>query len=252
MKVPEALVRAAAVAVFVCWTPTVHAGTPPRLPITDWAVPEGWSVPGGYDYTRATLPMSITRLAQPTGDQVGPGAFYSTQFWFKGGGGGYIGLQNIGDKRVALFSIWDTLAVSCSNAAPGAKCNPFQEDGRGFQTSIPFAFVEGRTYLLKVSYGAANFDGTWWNGDVVDQATGATSRIGSMKVPLAWGGLQAAAIQWIEWVGNAGNCEQIPQTNVWWGPPLFDNDRLGLHHRAAYPKNSVVHLENPCPARVIE
>ena len=81
--------------------------------------------------------------------------FWAHQFQLVDGEGGYLGLQTKGNRadgslgKMAIFSIWD--AVEAEGAGPGGfGCVRFGGEGTGWSCRIPYHWVAGHAYRLRV------------------------------------------------------------------------------------------------------
>jgi hypothetical protein len=132
------------------------------------------------------------------------GYFWAHQFALRDSGdpaiGGYVGLQANGSyppgrpTKVAVFSIWNALDAR----GPGV-AQPFGGEGTGYQTLIPWSWVAGRRYHLRI--GALDTDPRgdhWWVANVRDVATGSEAEIGRILVPATWNKLDTSSVAWTE------------------------------------------------------
>lgn len=161
-------------------------------------------------------------------ESVAPNApyFWSHQFGFEGGDGGYIGLQSNGSRvngtvgKTAVFSIFSSGIAGL----PASSCSVEQAGFDGYNTSgtscrIPFEWSAGTPYVLKVSRLAQDSTGSWWVGTINGQ------EIARIKVPLAWSGLRSSSIMWTEYFGaRPNNCKDIPYSRVRFSQPIANGN----------------------------
>ncbi|MCA9773474.1 MAG: DUF3472 domain-containing protein [Myxococcales bacterium] len=144
--------------------------------------------------------------------------FWSHQFHFQGGDGGYIGLQTSGNiggvpvGKMALVSIWQALGGLAGS--PGSVCQTFGGEGTGWSCRIPYDWQEGRTYRLRLwEYCCAETPGAaeWWTGSVTDLTTGVETILGRIQVPGGWDWIDGVnSGTWVEYYGSVPTCDDIP------------------------------------------
>lgn len=182
----------------------------PHQTYTNW----NWSPPAeGFNSLKHQLTI----------DAVTPNApyFWSHQFQFIGGDGGYIGLQSQGNRvngsvgKTAIFSVF-----GAGLAATPGNCVVEQAGFDGYNTSgsscrIPYEWVQGRAYRLRTVKQTADSSGTWWAGYVQDTSTGAETLIGQIKLPPSWKGHGAWSVMWTEYFGaKPATCADLPYSKV--------------------------------------
>jgi hypothetical protein len=203
----------------------------------------GWSYPG----TPGTLETDLKFLADP-----GPNTkwFLSHQFVLEDANagystGGYIGMQtniqNINAKGV-MFSIWN---ATSAKPASGATCQPFSGEGVGMQCYLPYSWVAGKTYRLRV----VNDRSSAYSAYVIDTstATPTVTYIGQIQAPTAAVNLGRNSVQWAEYYApTPANCADFPYVKAQWSRPKGDGGSiLGekpaiQYAEAAYCKNTAV------------
>lgn len=139
----------------------------------------------------------------------------------------YIGFQhnfqNTG-RRSALFSIWDATGAT---AGTGGICQPFGGEGVGQQCFIPYDWVAGKSYRVRVVHDS----GVNFSGYVIDLSTTPPTEtlIGQIQAPAqnlaktsgSPVGVGGDMSQWVEWFGSQpGGCANIPYTKVIRGQPF--------------------------------
>lgn len=183
-------------------------------PYTTWDWPDA-----GYTDTEERL--TISRKTTPDAH-----LFWAHQFGFVNGDGGYIGLQegsNTGTK-IALFSIWS------ANGTRGRNCGTFSGEGTGRTCRIdPYNWKPGRTYELEVHQDISDTKGTWWTATVLDTVTGVQKTVGSIRVPLTWGGIQG----WVSWTEDfyiigLTQCSDLPHSQVVWQYPTAEHGTVTI------------------------
>ena len=179
--------------------------------------------------------------------------FWAHQFQLVDGEGGYLGLQTKGNRadgslgKMAIFSIWD--AVEAEGAGPGGfGCVRFGGEGTGWSCRIPYPWVAGQAYRLRVWTGG----GGWWAATVTDERSGAVSPIGRIRVPGEWGRLASWSVMWTEYYGRPlRRCTQLAHSRAIFGTPMADADDEG--RRLVVPDRRHDHLsDGTCPASVEE
>eukprot|EP01084_Bolivina_argentea_P158221 275646_1 len=144
------------------------------------------------------------------------GLFMSHQFFFKGGNGGYFGIQTgapggpydaplktqrnrkyissfptnrtgpLIDGKVSIFSIWD--AVNCETSAgkntPNIECYKFGGEGSGWSIHMKFNWTVSK-YEFKLSKGTK---ANWWMTNVfINDNINNPIYMGQIEVPSSWG-----------------------------------------------------------------
>jgi hypothetical protein len=191
-----------------------YAATPQGT-YTNW----NWSPPAeGYNSLEHALTVEAVTTDAPY--------FWSHQYQFVGGDGGYIGLQSHGSRvngtvgKTAVFSIFS----AGIEATPGA-CQVQQASfdggtGAGSSCRIPYEWVIGHTYQMRTARMGADATGTWWGGWVKDTSTGVETFIAQIKVPLAWKGIGAWSVMWTEYFGaQPSSCDLLPYSRVRFNQP---------------------------------
>ncbi len=154
--------------------------------------------------------------------EVDPGPrtpwFWAHQFRLVGGDGGYLGLQTWGNltdrrlERIAIFSIWNGLA------AEGESPVRFGGEGTGWSCRIPYPWVAGRSYRLRV----ATDERAWWSASVTDEGSGVTRLIGRIRVDEAVTGLDRWSVMWTEHYGPIARCADLSHSRVVFTTPTAD------------------------------
>ena len=179
-----------------------------------WLAAKGSGPTSGFTSLEHSLTIESVAVNAPY--------FWSHQFGFEGGDGGYIGLQSNGRRvngtigKTAVFSIFSSGIAGL----PAASCSVEQAGFDGYNKSgtscrIPFEWSVGSTYNLKVALLAQDNSGSWWAGTINGQ------EIARIRVPRAWHGLRPSSIMWTEYFGPKPNtCKDIPYSRVRFSQPV--------------------------------
>ncbi len=157
----------------------------------------------------------------PMSDPSPQGFYWATDFTFKWSGQkdknanhspGYVGLQtsrSMLGKKAAVFSIWHAKSGSSTGLA-----KPFDHEGSGYQTMIPYDWKVGQEYKFKLRYiGQNGAKDRVWTATVHDVSQNVTQTIGTINVPQTWGGLNSHTGSWTEYfAGTITTCDTIPYT----------------------------------------
>jgi hypothetical protein len=176
--------------------------------------------------------------------------FWAHQFQLDGGEGGYLGLQTKGNRadgslgKMAIFSIWD--AVEAEGAGPeGSGAVRFGGEGTGWSCRIPYRWVAGDTYRLRVWTEG----GGWWSATVADEGSGQAHAIGRIRVPGDWGRLGSWSVMWTEYYGPPlRRCTDLAHSCAVFGTPTAEDGT-----RMVVPDRHHHHLsDGQCAASVEE
>jgi len=106
-------------------------------------------------------------------------SFFTLNWDFVAGDGGYIGLQsNEAGAGNARFSLWN------ATAARGAGCRRFDGEGEGMTCEAPVAAAPDAVYRVFLRRGEADRQGQWWIGSL-ETPDGARQDIGALRVARA-------------------------------------------------------------------
>lgn len=182
--------------------------------------------PNGYYNIDTHLAVFVHEGAQTAG------YFWSQQFLFTNGDGGYMGLQTNGRdndgnrlQRSAVFSMFDNKAAVARGVTPGdtSRCKGFKTaggDGTFVSCIVPFNWIEGKEYRLRIWWlGEPSPTTRRWGGWVQDVTSGAETFIGSIDVPIQWNWLGTYANAFTEYFGpgdQIADCAVIPYTFARW------------------------------------
>jgi len=175
-----------------------------------------------------TAPDGFTAFEHVLTTETDPGPrssfFWAHQFQLVGGDGGYLGLQTRGDRgdgtweKIAIFSIWEALE------ADGRATYNFDGEGVGWSCHIPYPWVAGRAYRLRVQTDEPG----WWDASVVDEESGVVARIGRIRVGPACRGLGQWSVMWTEYYGGPIRaCSDLPHSSVIFSTPSADDGSVG-------------------------
>jgi hypothetical protein len=154
---------------------------------------------------------------------------------------GYMGLQLVGEKRKAIFSIWDVR----ENAGTAIKssltpwCDRFSGEGTGARCIISYPWVEGRTYKLKIRSLGVDDMGEQWIGTILDSETLEETTIGIVQTKSVgnyqgYGHLTGKAVTFLEYFGKANTCDRQPYSKVVWRGPLANSGLVTANKAASY------------------
>lgn len=110
---------------------------------------------------------------------ISDGIYAAFDFTFENGRDGYIGTQIFNDRKLAVFSIWDSSGTTQDSNPAVAWCNRFGHEGSGSQCIIDYPWVTGREYKLVVKRTATDGTTDKWEGSITDTVTNQTTLIGA-------------------------------------------------------------------------
>lgn len=233
-----------------------------------------------YWYTCAFLPLSMLALLSMIGaagavkmpselvntwysfDQPGPfsnldifvrwenepkvtpsvGVYAGLGFWFQNDVVGYFGTQIDARGKKAIFSIWDT-GTTVITAQPTGNCNRFGNERTGAQCIIPYSWVMGHEYRLRLSHLGRLNSSEQWQTTILDTTTRVEMTIGIIALSDSRGysgyGLinpSTKFVNWIEYYGYGDkSCDALPYAKVAWRGPYANNDQfMDKHANAAF------------------
>jgi len=168
----------------------------------------------GYIY-----PAFFFVFQQPARPVAVPGGFKQAQ--------GYMGIQLVGDKKKAIFSIWDIRedAGTAQKSPLTPWCDRFSGEGTGSKCVIAYPWVEGRTYKLKVRSFGVDESGELWIGTILDSKTSLETTIGVIHAKTVgsysgYGHLTGQSVTFLEYFGKANTCDNQPYSKVSWSGPF--------------------------------
>ena len=168
------------------------------------------------------------------------GVYAGFGFWFQNGVVGYFGTQVDSQGKKAIFSIWDT-GTATFTARPIGKCMRFGEEGTGAQCIIPYRWIAGHEYRLKLSHGDRVDSAEQWQTTILDVATGVETVIGVIalgdsRTYSGYGQInpQARFVNWLEHYGYGNlSCDTLPYAKVTWRGPYANNEQFTASHATA-------------------
>lgn len=155
------------------------------------------------------------------------GYFWAHQFALQNAPGGYVGLQNQGylfdgtRSKLAIFSVWDAVAAS------GPSCEPFSGEGSGYSCRVPYPWMLGRQYRLRIWAVSEDSEGRWWGAWVQDLTTQQKTYVGQILVPNADAWLDSKSVTWTEYFdGPLQSCGAQPYARARWSEPRANNGAI--------------------------
>ncbi len=129
-----------------------------------------------------------------------------------------MGLQTWGNlderhlDRIAIFSIWDALG------AEGDHVVNFAGEGTGWSCRIPYPWVPGRAYRLRVWTDEPG----WWAASVTDVEADVGRLIGRIRVGDRVTGLGRWSVMWTEYYRPLVRCSDLTHSRVVFRIPTAD------------------------------
>ncbi len=185
------------------------AGVRPQGVYSNWS----WDTPSG-GFTNLSHELTI--------EEVTPDApyFWSNQFNFVGGDGGYIGLQSRGSRvdgtvgKTAVFSVFNS-GIQGTTGCSVEQGNFDGASGSGTSCRVAYDWQVGVKYKFRVEKGTVESNGTWWSGYITNTATGTETLIAKYKVLPSWQGLGDWSVQWTEYFGQLpATCNDLARSKV--------------------------------------
>jgi len=188
----------------------------------DWRLPDGLT--------------NVDRIAQDIAVPAPAHASFFTLNWdFTAGEGGYIGLQSDVDSAANVrFSLWN------AGAARGEACRRFDGEGVGMTCVLPVTLSTDRFYRVRVVRGAADARGQWWAGwiDSVD-AAGRThsAMIGDLQVGRDLNAIAPASVHNFNeyWGDEVRACRDVPLSAAIFVAPSLQRGENGARIVAHSP-----------------
>jgi len=162
--------------------------------------------------------------------QAATASFFTLNWDFVAGDGGYIGLQSDETgKGNARFSLWD------ATAARGDACRTFDGEGEGMTCVTPVVIAPEKIYRVRVTRGERDAQGQWWIG-WIEERGGARREIGALRVGPTLTAARADSVHnFSEYWGDAvAACRAVPLSAAAFGPPTL-NGADGRAVIAAHP-----------------
>jgi len=154
---------------------------------------------------------------------------------------GYMGIQLAGEKKQAIFSLWDISenADSAIKSPLTPWCDRFSGEGTGARCIIAYPWVEGRAYKLKVRSFGVDESGESWIGTILDSETSIETTIGIIHAKtvgnyLGYGHLTGRSVTFLEYFGRSNTCDNQPYSKVSWSGPFADSGKYTASSAVAY------------------
>ena len=156
------------------------------------------------------------------------GVFASFYFVFQNRVGGYIGAQKDGTGKKAIFSIWDAGSTpSAQPSRPAGNCKRFAHEGLGTTCTVPYSWVVGHEYRVKVLDKGRGTGVEEWEGSIFDTTSGVETRIGTIALSdnAGYGQLNNNPAIFFEHYGSAvvDSCAALPYAKLTWRGPYANN-----------------------------
>lgn len=157
---------------------------------------------------------------------------WAQQLRFAKGDQAYVGLQSNGVidgsrvGKMAIFSVYSGVA------GHGSTCDAFTGEGSGFSCRIPYEWVEGREYRLRVHEVCCAEQPAQeerWGAWVLDTVTGTETLIGSITVPGSWGWIESSTTAFTSYFGDLTDCNEMPYAKARFGDLTGDSGRYAAH-----------------------
>jgi hypothetical protein len=191
-----------------------------------------WSFADPAPATAVAQEIWVPRAAQAS--------FFTLNFDFESGQGGYIGLQSdeagAGNVR---FSLWNT------TVARGESCRPFDGEGEGMTCVLPVPIDPATVYRVRVTRDATDAGGQWWSS-WLEMPDGTQRHIGAIRVRRQDRDIAAASLHnFSEFWGDAVNaCGEAPLSAAVFASPILT--RAGNHTQAGSNPSGTRPEENRC------
>ncbi|TWI01853.1 uncharacterized protein DUF3472 [Luteimonas cucumeris] len=171
-------------------------------------------------YLDLSFPTTITD--EPGNDGY---TYWAHQFWFKGGNGGYVGLQQRdGNNKALNFSIWEATGWT---AEPGTQCAYFDHEGNGVQCWVAYGWQQRVTYDIRIVAEASGH----WAAYIIDTASGSQKKVATIEVPATWGGLTNRTNTFLEDYAQGNqqrpSCAAVPASSAVMHAPTAEQGSVG-------------------------
>lgn len=161
--------------------------------------------------------FAITIAQEPGRDGF---TFWADQFWFKGGDGAYIGLQQRDGRNKALnFSIWKATGWVPEK---GANCAFFDHENSGVQCWIDYGWKPRTKYRIQVVAEELGH----WTAYITDTDSGKRRKVATIQVPSTWGGIYDSSSfveDYAQGGDERGSCAEVPATSAVFHQPQAEN-----------------------------
>ncbi len=196
------------------------------LPIKDMTLWYTFHQPGPFSDQEIFVKWNNDPVLKPN-----IGVYSAFFFKFQNGVGGYVGTQKDRDGKKAIFSIWDSGSspTALPVTSPG-NCRRFSHEGPGTSCIVPYSWVVGHEYLVKVSYKRRGTNADEWEGTIVDATSGVKTSIGTiaLKDSGGYGQLNNNPAGFLEHYGSSvvDSCATLPYAQVTWRGPYANNIQI--------------------------
>jgi len=154
--------------------------------------------------------------------------FWGHQFNFMNGERGYVAFGIGGNYKVATVGIFDAVNANPHNSS--GVCNNevslVSQYGQGWQCFVYYNWTLGNNYRMQISKLSDANGSENWQGSLYDYSANASTVIGSILVPPAYGQLGALSSTWNEYT-YAGSCDTTPTSVIFSYP--FALNAAGNH-----------------------
>jgi hypothetical protein len=188
------------------------------------------------DWTFAENAPSAARVEQEIRvAEPGRASFFTLNWDFEVGEGGYIGLQSdeAGAHNVR-FSLWN------ATSARGRACRRFDGEGVGMTCELAWRIAPDAFYRVRVVRGATDAGGQWWSGWIdTREADGRVvqTSIGELRVAASGDAINPATIyNFSEFWGDAvAACQDVALSAAIFAPPRVSVSVTGGASAASNP-----------------
>ncbi|MFI5781970.1 DUF3472 domain-containing protein [Nocardia sp. NPDC051570] len=213
IRCARAVLVAIAAALFTLTTAT--DATAAQAGVWQW-----WNYPTGDLWN---LDTTVTVRA------TGPTRFFSHQIGFEGNDGGYLGIQDTPNGRIAIFAVWNS--PGGATPGPNARCETFGGEGVGWHCLVPFDWSRNVGYRLRIWRVDGRADGsTRWVASVADTRNEQETVIGTLWTRAGQRGLRPGSTVWIEDYGGRDCANEVAASATFSYPT--GNDRAVTATRA--------------------
>jgi hypothetical protein len=206
------------------------AGTPPIQPsgtYTYWAT------------TAGTWQQLAWTLRVDTSPPPEDGFFWATDFYFTGtSNSAYCGLQgpqgglpDQPNQKVALFSVFGGVAAVRNPDVLNSVSEAFAEAPGGYRVVIPYPWVQGRTYTLRVTRDSPRGP-RWWGAWIRDDESGIETWMGSVQAGTGAEEITGTnVVQFTEYPytrEDLTTCQQLPYGEATFGTVNFSSPGIPI------------------------
>lgn len=187
------------------------------------------------------LEIYLTWESAPPSGFIYPAFNFSFEILDDGSAGGYIGIQLVGQRRTAIFSIWDLPDEPGTAKAVVQHGDRFANEGTGAKCLIDFPWQVQREFLLHVKQASTDEIGAIWEGTIRDMTTNDSKQIGLIRLShrgalVGYGRLRPCAYTFVEYFAGPGTCDGQPYSRVRWRGPFASGVDASQAKIAPYPQ----------------